>query len=84
MTPRIIETPDAQKLRAYATRLMAFALKAVTDGDTDFAARLTARAAECLDHAQVTEGILLGLPRDGGHFEIRAFFYEARPKKITK
>ena len=30
MTPRIIETSDAKKLRAYATRLMAFALKAVS------------------------------------------------------
>ena len=57
MICRIIETTDAKKLRAYATRLMAFALKAVTDGDTDFAARLTARASECLDHAQVTEGL---------------------------
>jgi len=52
MTRRIIETPDAKKLGAYATRLMAFALKAVADGDMDFAARLTARASECLDDAQ--------------------------------
>jgi hypothetical protein len=57
MTPRIIETPDAKKLRAYATRLMAFALKAVSGGGTGFAERLTARASECLDHAQVTEGL---------------------------
>jgi hypothetical protein len=55
MTPRIIETTDAKKLRAYATRLMAFALKAVSDGDTDFAERLTARASECLDDAQATK-----------------------------
>jgi hypothetical protein len=41
----IIDTSDAEKLRAYATRLMAFALKAVSDGDTDFAERLTARAS---------------------------------------
>jgi hypothetical protein len=55
MTRRIIETTDAKKLRAYATRLMAFALKAVSDGDTDFAERLTARASECLDDAQATK-----------------------------
>jgi hypothetical protein len=53
----IIDTSDAKKLRAYATRLMAFALKAVSDGDTDFAERLTARASECLDNAQATEGL---------------------------
>jgi hypothetical protein len=57
MTRRIIETTDAKKLRAYATRLMALALKAVSDGDTDFAERLTARASECLDDAQVAEGL---------------------------
>jgi hypothetical protein len=57
MTRRIIETPDAKRLRAYATRLMAFALKAVSDGDMDFAERLTNRASECLDHAQATEGL---------------------------
>ena len=57
MTARIIETTDAKKLRAYATRLMAFALKAVSDGDADFAERLTARASKCLDDAQATEGL---------------------------
>jgi hypothetical protein len=56
MIPRIIETTDAKKLQAYATRLMAFALMAVSDGDTDFAERLTARASKCLDDAQATEG----------------------------
>ena len=55
MTHRIIETADAKRLRAYATRLMAFALKAVSDGDMDFAERLTARASKCLDDAQATE-----------------------------
>ena len=55
MTHRIIETADAKRLRAYATRVMAFALKAVSDGDMDFAERLTARASKCLDDAQATE-----------------------------
>jgi hypothetical protein len=55
MTPRIIETSDVKKLRAYATRLMAFALKAFRDGDMSFAERLTIRASECLSHAQATE-----------------------------
>jgi hypothetical protein len=49
-------SPNAKKLRAYASRLMAFALKAVGDGDTGFAECLAARASECLDHAQAMEG----------------------------
>ena len=57
MTPRIIEIADAKKLRAYAIRLMAFALKAVSDGDVDFAECLTARASECIVHVQTTEGM---------------------------
>ena len=57
MTPRIIEIADAKKLRAYATRLMASALKAVSDGDTDFAERVTAKASQCLDDARATEGL---------------------------
>jgi len=57
MTPWIIETPRVKNLRAYATRLMAFALKAVGDGDMGFAGRLAARASECLDHARATEGL---------------------------
>jgi hypothetical protein len=48
MTPRIIEMSDTEKLRVYATRLMAFALKAVSGGDMSFAERLAARASECL------------------------------------
>ena len=57
MTHRITETPDVKKLRAYATRLMAFALKAVSEEDMDFAERLTDRASECLDRAQATDGL---------------------------
>jgi len=49
-------SPNAKKLRAYASRLMAFALKAVGDGDKGFAECLAARASECLDHAQAMEG----------------------------
>jgi len=48
-------SPNAKKLRAYASRLMAFAFKAVGDGDTGFAECLAARASECLDHAQAME-----------------------------
>jgi len=51
-----LAAPNAKKLRAYASRLMAFALKAVGDGDTGFAECLAARASECLDHAQAMEG----------------------------
>ena len=47
--------PNAKKLRAYASRLMAFALKATGDGDTCFAECLAVRASECLDHAQAIE-----------------------------
>jgi hypothetical protein len=55
MTPRIIEPSDAKKLRSYAIRLMAFALKAVSGGDMGLAERLTARASECLHDMQATE-----------------------------
>jgi hypothetical protein len=44
---------NAKQLRSYATRLMAFALKALEEGD--FAKRLLAGAAECLDKAQLME-----------------------------
>jgi len=46
---------NAEKLRAYASRLMAFALKAAGDGDTGFAECLETRASECLDQAQAME-----------------------------
>jgi len=48
-------SPNTNKLRAYASRLMAFALKATGDGDTGFAECLAARASECLDHARAIE-----------------------------
>jgi phage shock protein A len=44
-----------KQLRLYAIRLMAFALKALEEGDRDFAKRLLARASECLDGAQSME-----------------------------
>ena len=47
-------SPNAKKLRAYASRLMAFAFKAVGDGDTGFAECLAAKASECLDHGKET------------------------------
>jgi len=48
-------SPDTKKLRAYASRLMDFALKAVGDGDAGFAECLAVRALECLDQAQAVE-----------------------------
>lgn len=43
------------QLRAYAARLMAFALKALGEEDEGFAMRLVTRAAQCLDDAKTIE-----------------------------
>jgi hypothetical protein len=43
---------ERKQLRLSATRLTAFALKALEDEDGDFAKRQLARASECLDMSE--------------------------------
>ena len=48
-------TPD--RLRDYATQLLAMAIKAREDGDEAYADELTAKASELLDQAAMSDDV---------------------------